>query len=216
MIISKTRQLTKQPNVTYEEFKSPQNFSDDIQYCWSLETDKSLEDVVSYKIIPDGCMDVVFEKKDILLNPGLSEPFHNLVEIKLEPSSKFIGIRFKPGKIRKYMDLEIDDLRYEFTEFTRKEFKSIEDFLSFYSKEKSNPLQKYGNDLNNLLSSSLSQRQKRRVFKRSTGFTIRTFNKIITFQRSLSNSLTYYDQSHMIKTYKELTNYTPRKLKEFM
>jgi hypothetical protein len=215
MRATRTYQLPNQAGIKYREYNS---YFDDISYYWTLNINHKKSNTVKYKIIPDGCIDIVFElRDDILYNPNVSAPFTNLTEISLPINSSFLGIRFKPGKFRKYIDIDPSDIKNEFSAFGRREYKNINDFLNS-TNQKRNPLSKFGNNLTNLLKSSLSQRQKRRIFKASTGFSIRDFNKIQKFQNSIGSpdSNQYFDQPHMIKAYKDLTGLTPLELQKFL
>lgn len=69
----------------------------------------------------------------------------------------------------------------------------------------------------------LSQRNLERKFKNLTGFSPKSFARIVRFEECISGAITknlsltelayefgYYDQSHMIKDFKELSGYSPQ------
>lgn len=212
----RTSQLAKQNHIVYQELDSA---NPDVQYTWNLKVSDSGSKNVKYKIIPDGCIDIIFERSEgAIFNPVISAPFLNITEISLPKNANYVGIRFKPGKFRKYVDIDPSQISEQFDEFQQSEYASIEDFFSSIKAEKNNPLSKFDNDLNKLVASSLSQRQKRRIFKSTTGFTIREFRRIMRFQASLSKNCEdeYFDQSHKIKSYKSLVNMTPSQLQNHL
>ncbi len=189
----KTFQLSKQKGIKYTEYQSK---NPDIQYFWKLETDIGKNGLVDYKIIPDGSIDIVFEEVEgKLFNPSVSAPFRKITSIVLPQNSIFVGIRFNPGKFRKYIDIDCHNIEEDFLDIKRREYRSVDDFLSSLKCNLHNPLAKYDDSLTKLLNSSLSQKQKRRIFKNVTGFNIREFKKIINFQSSLTNAFegNYYD-----------------------
>jgi mRNA-degrading endonuclease RelE of RelBE toxin-antitoxin system len=212
----RTSQLSKQNHIIYKEFDF---INPDIQYTWDLEISDSNSKSVEYKIIPDGCIDIIFEHHNgSIFNPIISSPFAVITTIELPKTSKYVGIRFKPGKFRKYIDIDPSKISDQFDDFQKKEYKNIEDFLNALISNQNNPLNKFDNDLNKLLASSLSQKQKRRIFKSVTGFTVREFNKIMTFQDSLNTYCidNYFDQSHKIRAYKSLVGMTPTQLAKYL
>lgn len=210
------KQLTNQTGIEYQEYSIPSSYKEDISYSWTLETNTRNS---TYKILPDASIDIIFQEVEgSLYSPFISSPFTKLTEVTLPANSKFVGIRFKPGKIRSYLDFELESLEDEFSFLGDRGYPNLESFLSSYTKKKPNPLSRFDNSLTNLMYSSLSQRQKRRIFKQVTGFTIRQFQKIMKFQGSLNNmnSYKFFDQAHMIKTYKDLTGMTPIQLSQFL
>lgn len=209
-------QLTKQIGISYKEFAYS---NPDIQYCWSVETQSSNSEPIEYRIIPDGSIDIIFQANEgNISKPFISAPYTKLVKIKLPNNTKYIGVRFKPGKFRKYVDLDLMGINQDFTNFKRADYKDLNDFFASLNANTYNPLTKYNNDLNSLMFSSLSQRQKRRIFQQSTGFTLREFKKIMNLQNSLSNKIAdnFYDQSHKIKTFRDLLGMTPKELQKFL
>lgn len=85
-----------QTDVIYEEQK-PNNSLNPYIYCyWNLRTKQKLKDVFKYRVVSDGCIDILFEQsnsKDIFIT-GFSPRF---IEYDLQKTFNYVGIRFFPS-----------------------------------------------------------------------------------------------------------------------
>lgn len=86
-------------SVLYNE-QRPQQANADAVYClWELRTLNTLRDSFSYLILPDVCIDIVF---DVSLKPTFSDalimtPSITATTINLGKEFSYVGIRFLPG-----------------------------------------------------------------------------------------------------------------------
>lgn len=224
MFTNSPLQITKflnSPRISYDTVFLNHEFSQDIYYTWKLQSNGKIKNF-TYHILPDGCIDVILQRREnILMNPIISQPFSTYFELELCDTFDFIGIKFKPGKFRKYFDVELNEISDSFIslDLHRKEFTSVEDFLHYLKNNShKNPLTYYQDNVNLLMNSYLSERQKRRLFIRTTGFNIRDYKNIKRFQNVISDSnnlyLEYFDQSHFINSFKKMTGFTPSKFFE--
>lgn len=206
----------KNDYVTYEAYPVSKHFEEDIFYFWNLKSGKKLRQF-NYLIIPDTCIDIILEEKDgLLYNPIISMPFDLPTKLKLVDQFNYRGIRFKPGRIMKYLWFELTSIQNDFRhiDLGSVSFNSLEDFLEKFYKFKpglfENKFNRFNYDPENLLKSNLSSKQKSRLFESLTGFKINSYKKIQKFHASINDPyLHFYDQSHYIKTFKNLTDLTP-------
>jgi len=75
-----------------------------IHIYWILEnnTDKT----INIPVVPDGCMDIVYENNELLLVGSLDEG----IVIPLKANSKVFGIRFRPSLLPQLLSINADKL----------------------------------------------------------------------------------------------------------
>lgn len=215
----KPKQISKFKNntdVVYTTFDISKELEDDIFYIWNL---KGIENTGSFKylIIPDTCIDIILEESNgSFIQPIISQPFNKPIELEFKDSFNYWGIRFKPGKIMKYLWFNLNTIDvFKDINLKSNEFASIieflEKFLKFKPSQFDNTFLRFDYAPHKILESTLSEKQKSRLFEQLTGFKINTYKKIQKFHASLNDPyLHFYDQSHYIKTFKELTQEAPK------
>lgn len=204
------------PHITYKIFSVDYELHEDIYYIWNLKSTKKVEHF-SYLIIPDTCIDIILEEKDdVFHSPAVSKPFSKPTSISLSGKFNYWGIRFKPGKIMKYLWFDLKEISDDFKDISvgQKDFNSINEFLELFyalSPHQFDPtFLRFAYDPHQILQSALSSKQKSRLFEQLTGFKINTYKKIQKLHASLHDPYQhFYDQSHYIKTFKDLTADTP-------
>ncbi len=87
--------LGNQPLVTYEETKVISELQNYIYCYWQLKTTEPLDDPFLYRVVSDGCIDILFEQsnQDQIFITGFSTKY---LEYDLSYSFDYIGIRFLP------------------------------------------------------------------------------------------------------------------------
>lgn len=84
-------------SVVYREFRPARI---DLAYCfWELRTRKKLSEDFNYLVLPDGCVDLVFDISD---TPGFTNmlamtPNTTAIELNLGRSFACVGVRLLPG-----------------------------------------------------------------------------------------------------------------------
>jgi AraC-like DNA-binding protein len=227
-------------SVNYEEFPPTASF-EDVVYCfWRLNTKGRLEANFDYLVLPDGCVDVLFDLGESPDFEGalVMTPSIRAEKLSLGKSFSYVGIRFWPGVWQDCaQDIvgnlrEIDGLRgYSFRD-VRKQLIASDDAvvkmvlenlvkaLSQLKVVKNNPLTEIL--LDNSASSveyyiqttNYSRRQLQRIIKDQLGYSPHDFIKILRFQEALQSKTfdKYADQSHFIRECKRITGLTPQEL----
>lgn len=100
-------------NVSYIEL-SPSIKLQPYVYCyWQLKTTKKLSEHFSYKVVSDGCIDILFE---------INNPKDNFVagfcrkytEYVLQPEFNYVGIRFLPTIFPQLFEISAEELSNKF------------------------------------------------------------------------------------------------------
>ncbi|NEQ24007.1 MAG: AraC family transcriptional regulator [Microcoleus sp. SIO2G3] len=99
----------------YKEFAPPNSIAHAVDAFWCFSSSRpsaQSKDSLHHRVLPDGCMDLIFCFQHSASNAGISNPsliIHgptdrfNLVDIK--PTTEFVGVRFKPGMAGVFLDL---------------------------------------------------------------------------------------------------------------
>ncbi len=122
--IQPTIQQTKE-NVNYIEFLPTTKLQPYIYCYWQLKTTEKLNDTFSYKVVSDGCIDILFE---------INNPKDNFVagfckkytEYVLQPEFNYIGVRFLPTIFPQIFKVNASELSNK--------FQNLEDFVPQTSK----------------------------------------------------------------------------------
>jgi AraC-like DNA-binding protein len=239
----------------YTEYQPSALLKQYVYRFWTLSLAPDCYEDQMYRIISDGCVDLIFtadEKEQILITGTPQSPN----EIPVSKADIFLGVRFLPGTLHYFFNLpvnEIVDVIVPLREVITGDFrnvyekvstateakdkiKHIEEFLlkriinsayepdlrvlktihDMYRSDGNIPLEKnqiYG----------ITSRQLRRLFYYYIGVSPKTFGKIVRFQSvlrsitstsdrsftSLDSDFGYYDQSHFIREFKQLTGFSP-------
>ncbi len=100
-------------NVSYTEFPPSTNLQPYIYCYWQLKTTKKLDEHFSYKVVSDGCIDILFE---------INNPKENFVagfcrkytEYVLLPEFNYVGIRFLPTIFPQFFHVSAEELSNKF------------------------------------------------------------------------------------------------------
>ncbi len=221
-------------NSTYTETKPSNLFKNIVSCFWCLSAKKQLDKSFEYLIIPDACVDLVFDISSkpsfdgaLVMTAGLK-----VQKIDLGKNFNYVGIRFYPGVWKYNLKNIIDSALFldvlgkkECAEIRNKsdEYLTIlENFTQYlldfnYVSENKlvitliNNIEKinFVKDMGKIV--SLSERQLRRKTMNETGYRPHDLMKILRFHNSLShNDISQYsDQAHYIRSFKKITNETP-------
>ncbi len=100
-------------DVRYEERNPTSDLTRYIHCYWNLRTVRPLEESFVYRVVSDGCIDILFEKdapEDIFIT-GFSSKF---LEYELGKSFNYIGIRFLPVGFPTLFDIPANELTNSF------------------------------------------------------------------------------------------------------
>ena len=218
-------------HIHYEE-RRPSKLYEDIAYCyWSLRSLKILEKDFIYTVMPDACVDIVFDVNS-MTDPIIMTPHVEVESINLQKNFHYIGIRFRPGVIRGAINIkqvigkqqklsDIANLHIDGGDaFSIDEWHSnLEEMVSvlyrngFIGKNKFISeivrCMQYGLSVEKIaVMMGYSSRQLRRKVVEQTGFTPIQLRRVLRFQSAISSgdvSLRFADQSHLIKEFKSVT-----------
>lgn len=217
------------PSVVYRQIDYRGIYKEDIEYLWTLESTEKVQNF-KYLIIPDGCIDIISDiENQNNIKVLVSKPFEKATCVSFPEKFKYWGIRIKPGKSLRFLNFFPSEIKEDFQDIILNEEEIIKlnnhsDDIHIYSETLLNLIfnKPKPEVINRLISeldltmdlNNVSPRHARRLFKLITGFSRKSFEKIIKINRNISNSKDYYkdyfDQSHFIKTFKTATGLTPK------
>lgn len=206
-----------------------------IVYCyWELKSERTLESDFVYEVLPDGCVDVVFESS--VPDSGIvMTPASKTERINLGKTFHYVGIRLNVGywkyasevidkqvKLNKYAALKHVTIPASLqASGAVKQFDDVVDFLMSVGRINENPLfatlQARADELRSVEDmiriSGYSRRQLQRILKEETGFPPKQLLAIIRFQSALhrqDSDWRYSDQAHINRDFKRRTGATPK------
>lgn len=222
--------------VVYHECQPPEVFADLVYCFWELRTSSPLKTGFDYLVMPDACVDIVFDlhyPEAFLMTPHVTS-----VCLNLGTEFHFVGIRLHPGvyagelsnivgsvqELKSLGGENISDLigRLATMSFAhqQQELTQLVRVLACEDTLKSNALIRQIIQLNETHTISeiakivhISERQLRRIVRNATGFSPKELSKVVTFQRTFSSSWQglYTDQAHYIHSFKQITKTTPQR-----
>ena len=225
--------------VQYKEIASQSIDSTIVYRYWTLETNQPLDQPFDYLILPDGCIDIVFDLAAPPAEHGalIMTPHTTSVRVPLGTAFRYAGIRLYPGawqlspieivgdmKTKQFLGgIDLGDVQKRLAATTHP------GQLWPILEECGHTLQKAGVIHENPVITALlaadptsvadiarqtgySIRHIQRVLQRSVGFTPHNFIKVIRFQRALRTQdfSLYADQPHYIREFKRITSMTPQ------
>lgn len=227
--------------VRFTEVNPPESFHGLVHSYWELKTERTLPEDFHYHIIPDACVNILFNQRNLTIAAVTAAPASAIV-LNLGKDFHFVGIQLFPGTwrgnpnelCRKLVDqpyagtlpLIATNRRLAPLSFQRKqtvltalaeEFKKngliAENPVTSTILKNFFEIQKVS-DMAKLV--GLSPRQLQRNLKDLTGFAPHDFLKILRLQYSFGGDfLTHYaDQAHYIHTFRRATGHTPGKYKK--
>ncbi|MBC7836771.1 helix-turn-helix transcriptional regulator [Acetobacteraceae bacterium] len=224
--------------VAYKEY-TLRTTIDTVLCFWSLHTEQELKENFYYLILPDGCVDIVFDVSDepSFTSALVMTPHTTAISVNLGKSFSYVGIRLQPGAwlksplkivgeqtmVKIFADFDLEQVREELSTASPSERIRLLERLAFNLKQR----QVIGeNSLVQLLLVNpdrvlavkdfismlhYSRRHVQRIFRERVGYGPHDFLKIIRFQQALAGkaSYAYADQSHYIREFKRITGMTP-------
>ena len=223
-------------SVTYKEAKPPKDYADLVHSYWELKTEAPLVDDFFLHVLPDACVNILFNQKDTKI-AGVTALRTTYEVLNLGKDFSYAGIQFLPGAWQGAQNEITDsfvgtpylgDLPLINTsktlasvDFVAKqsilsalvsqliEHKVVE--VNIVTKRILSNLDNIHNVADMALITHMSSRQLQRILKKSTGFTPHDFLKVIRLQQSFKQHYldAYTDQSHFIRSFRKITGYTP-------
>jgi AraC-like DNA-binding protein len=225
-------------SVIYSETKPPDNLSGLVHCFWELKTEAPLHDDFLYHILPDACVNILFNQIDIKI--AAITALHTTSKIlNLGKTFHYVGIQLLPGVwrgnpeeiIKGLVDQPYADslpLIQTNRELANVDYSTKHTILSklieqFMSKGfvQANPITAtiltHIDDIQSVADmaniTGISSRQLQRILKKTTGFSPHDFLKVLRIQHSFKQEYAchYTDQSHFIHSFRKITGYTPTK-----
>ncbi|MGL4610918.1 MAG: helix-turn-helix domain-containing protein [Trueperaceae bacterium] len=223
-------------SVRYIEVKPPSHLSEFVHCFWELKTDTPLPDDFRFHILPDACVNILFNQLDT--NIAAITALHTAPKVlNLGKTFHYVGIQLLPGVWRG----DPDEIANGFVDKpyggnaplikTNRELamlnssakgivlaKLVEQLILDKFVAANMVTTKILTNLDAIYSvadmaeiTSMSPRQLQRTLKQTTGFSPHDFLKVLRVQQSFKqNYLDYYaDQSHFIHSFRKITGYTP-------
>lgn len=214
----------------------PADSARELVYCfWELKTAAPLAKNFRYIVVPDACIDIVFDlRRGVVL---IMTPHTSSEQIDLGVDFHYVGIRLHPGVYQGDLSqiiggtLNVDTLGGEriagiahrlanmtFAEQQRELAVLVQKMASVGTLASNTLIAQLishadtGNINDIARALGVSERQLRRNVRTATGFSPRELFKIINFQRSFTIDWTelYADQSHYIHSFRQITRQTPK------
>lgn len=222
-------------DITYREYPPPRSMGGVVYCFWVLYTQKPLKETFEYAILPDACIDIVFDgtKKS---EPLIMTPHLRIETIDLGREFYYFGIRFYPGVFNSVVDVRdivgaqnrlpaaiarsvsgaepppVDVDSRQLIAFLTQIVESLVDArIVIEDTLVKDSIQGFKNGLSvdaAARAAGQSTRQFRRVIFRSTGYTPVQLRRIVRFQQVVSSGEPLYrfaDQSHLIKEFNRIT-----------
>lgn len=224
-------------SVVYIESKPPSFLNEFVHCFWELKTQKPLLDDFCYHVLPDACVNLLFNQFDTEI-AAITALQTNYKKLNLGKEFHYVGVQLLPGvwkgkpeeiksdlvdtpylgslslvKVNK----ELQTLSFSLKQSVLARFiaELIEHEIIVTNEITSQILQ----NINNIQTvsdmahtSGLSPRQLQRRIKDTVGLSPHDFLKILRIQQTFKEDyLTYYsDQSHYIHSFRKITGHTPK------
>ena len=228
-------------SVVYTEVYPPKELRDLVHCYWELKTITDLPIDFRYHVIPDACVNVLFDQNDSSIS-AITALDTKAKTLNLGKKFHFVGIQLLPGVWRGPSDEIKKDLvdksytgkiplldynlQLKGLEFYQQQVVFSEIIRSLLQFDLIAPNKVMMMILHNLsainsvqemaIATTLSTRQLQRIIKESTGLSPHDFLKVLRIQLSFQNNYLdyYFDQSHFIHSFRKIVGYTPNKYKE--
>ena len=225
------------PSVIFNILPPPNDLKEFVHSYWELKTNQNLETDFLLHVIPDACINILFN----LLDPKIAAVTSRettYIALNLGKSFHYAGIQFFPGVwngdrkeiLNGFVDfpykgnLPLVETANKLTKLSFSDFPSVlselvQSLVSQNIVRENLVTKRILEDLDVIesvedmaASVNLSARQLQRKLKDTTGFSPHDFLKILRLQQSFrSDYLDFYvDQSHFINHFKKITGYTPK------
>jgi AraC-like DNA-binding protein len=223
-------------SVVYLETHPPAHLGELLHCFWEIKTTSPLPQDFLYHVIPDACVNILFNQLDAKITAITALQMHPKT-LNLGKRFHYVGIQLLPGVwrdnpdeiMRGFVDKEYQGklpLIQTNSELLHLDFPAKQILLSnlmevLIDKQLVAPnlvVSKILKNLNEIRSvadmaetAGLSPRQLQRNLKETTGFSPHDLLKILRVQQSFRQDyLEYYaDQAHYIHSFRRITGYTP-------
>lgn len=223
-------------SVRYTEAKPPADLSDLVHSFWELKTEVSLAEDFYLHVLPDACVNLLFNLKDPRI-AAVTARRTTYVALNLGREFHYAGVQFLPG----VWQGSRDEIREGFVDtpyvgslplietggklalarFSEQQ-SLLADLVRRLVEQKlaaeNEVVLRILRDLDQIRNvaemaeeANLSSRQLQRVIKQTTGFSPHDLLKILRLQQSFREHYltSYTDQSHFIRSFRQITGYTP-------
>ncbi len=241
---------------SYVEYEPSTYLQIYVDCYWSYYTESPLALIYENPIIPDGCVDIIFDQNittqsQCFIVGAMTKPIINL-------KNNLFGIRFKPGMVTSVINLPINEMTDHIIDIRNINNSKIESLAEILHNKKS--YQQKVSFLNSVLSTVISsqsliegeteyalsliektsgkcsvkeisesvgwsRQHLARKFLKHTGLTLKFYSQVVRVNSLirrynssakhswgyLAQTCGYYDQSHMINEFKNITGMTPQK-----
>lgn len=222
--------------VEYTEAKPPSELSEFVHCFWELKTVGVLADDFCLHVLPDACVNILFNIQDNDI-AAITARQTTYVVLNLGKSFHYTGVQLLPvvwqGNRNEIFDSFVDKaysgslpLKETNKRLTGLDFAAKQPILSELVKQliddklvKTNSVvAKILANIDNINTvadmaaiTHISTRHLQRILKQATGFTPHNFLKVLRFQKSFDRDylVSYADQSHFIHSFRKITGLTP-------
>jgi AraC-like DNA-binding protein len=223
-------------SVRYTEAKPPSDLSRLVHSFWELKTVATLPEDFLLHAVPDACVDIMFNEIDTSI-AGITALRTTYEVLDLGKEFHYVGIQLLPGiwqgnrseiadqyiGTRYSGDLPLIDVNIKLAglDFTNKQLVMAELVRRLADDNIVTPnlvTEKILRHLDNIHAvtdmatfTGVSTRQLQRMLKQTTGFSPHDFLKVLRLQQAIRQGypMLYTDQSHFIRSFREITGYTP-------
>jgi AraC-like DNA-binding protein len=224
--------------VQYTEARPPSDLTDVVHCFWELKTAAELAEDFHLHALPDACVNILFNQTDIHI-AGITALRTTYTVLNLGKTFHYAGIQLLPGAWQGNKD-EITDsfvgTPYQGDLLLIDANRKLAN-LNFFAKQPimAELVRQLTNDevvvpntitanilmhLDDIHSvadmatvTGISPRQLQRTLKRVTGFSPHDLLKVLRLQQSFKRHylMSYADQAHYIRSFRNITGYTPAK-----
>lgn len=222
--------------VRFSEVKPPESLQGLVHSYWELRTEVALAEDFHYQVIPDACINILFNQKNLDVAAVTAAPVSSIV-LDLGKDFHYVGIQLFPGSWLgnpKELYRELVDQPYlgklPLVETNRRlatlSFQQQASILTTLAEQlkmsgliAENPItSKILKNISEIQKvadmarfTGLSTRQLQRSLKETTGFTPHDFLKILRLQYSFGGDFLdhFTDQAHFIHSFRRATGHTP-------
>ena len=223
-------------SVRYIEAKPPQDLAGLVHCFWELRTETMLPEDFCLHVLPDACINLLFNLKDTAI-AAVTARQTTYVVLNLGKDFHYAGIQLLPG----VWQGNRDEIRHGFVgdaytgtlplvetanTLLSLDFAAKQDVLAnlvrhFAAEKRIVANEIIAQILANLDAihkvadmaalTGMSARHLQRVLKQTTGFSPHNLLKVLRLQHALrqDNTISYTDQSHFIHSFRKATGYTP-------
>lgn len=223
-------------SVRYVQSKPPDDLATFVDCFWELKTEVSLTEDFYLHVIPDACVNILFNLNDPDIT-AVTARQTTYVPLNLGRAFHYAGIQLLPGVWQGDRDEIVTGfVNAPYTgglplietshKLTRQAFSANLPALSELTRRLVAEKTITANDVTTRILAGiddirtvsdmaalthLSPRQLQRILLRTTGFSPHDFLKVIRLQRSFHDRYPapYTDQSHFIRSFRAITGYTP-------